>query len=178
MMGTVSRRLVLSAVLAGCGTKATTPPLAEPMPLPASDAEEARPSVEARPAQPTPPAPPSSRVVLGDMPTHRELAWIIDVLGRRQGVINAVELEQHWDSSSMRGPVAVQSHIEGFRQWGAGATSATVDKIEVDDPTYLRAHVTVGDKRWRIILSLEPSSMKLEYLRWEPLRDAGTGKAP
>lgn len=172
--------VIVVIVLAGCGSKASTPP-AEPVPLPASGDEEAQPSAEARPERPAasmPPTPAAPGVVLGDTPTHRALAWIIEVLGRRQGVINAAEIDQHWDSSRIRGPVAVRSLIEGFRQWGAGATSATVDKIEVDDPEYLRAYVTVGDKRWRVILSLEPSSMKLDYLRWEPWRDEGTGKAP
>ena len=75
------------------------------------------------------------------------------------------------------GPVAVRSLIEGFRRWGTDTTNAIVDKIEVDEPAYLRAYVTAGDKRWRVVLSLEPSSMKLDFLQWDVMRDAGTGNA-
>ena len=140
--------------------------------MPASSAEEVRPSAE---AQPKPPAP--SGVVLVDTPTQRELTWIVDVLGRRHGVINTAEIAQHWDPSKLHGPVAIQSLIEGFRRWGTDTTNAIVDKIEVDDPAYLRAYVTAGDKRWRVVLSLEPSSMKLDFLQWDVVRDAGTGNA-
>lgn len=154
---------MLSAALAGCRSGSRPPATAgEPSP----GVEETRPSLDAAVEQPTP------RIVLRDTPTHRQLFWVIDVLGRRQGVIELAEINEHWDASSVHGPVAIQQLLDGFRQWGAGATSATVDKVEVDDPTYLLAHLTVGGKSWRVILSLGTSSMKIDYMRWTPEQTA------
>jgi hypothetical protein len=154
--------VVALAVLASCGSNAPTlAPAPNPAPVPASPLEDVRASTD------TAPEPVTPRVVLGDTPTHRQLAWVLDMLGRHQGVLNAADIDQHWAPTAAHGPIAARSILETFRQWGAGATSASVERIEVDDPTYLRAHVAVGDHRWRVVLSIDPSSMKIDFLQWD-----------
>ena len=109
--------------------------------------------------------PSPVRVVLRDTPLHQHMAWLLDVVGRRQGAADLAEINEHWDPAAVRGPVAMRLLLDQLRTWGTGPSSAYVENIEVDDPTYLRAHVVVGDTRWRVILSLETSSMKLDFLQ-------------
>jgi hypothetical protein len=112
--------------------------------------------------------PPAAHVVLEDTPIHQHMTWLLDVIGRRQGVVDITEINEHWDPRSVHGPVAIRLLLDDFREWGRGSSSAYVESIEVDDPTYLRAHVLVGDKRWRVILSLNESSMKINFLKRNP----------
>ena len=109
--------------------------------------------------------PGGSHVVLDDTPTQRQLAWVIDVLAQHGGVIDEPEIDEHW--ASMNKPMRIRTLLDGFRRWNGGATSAFVDKIEVNDPAYLRAHVTVGGKRYRVVLTLDETSKKIDFIQWD-----------
>jgi len=114
------------------------------------------------------PQPPSARPALDDTPLHRHLQWLLDVVGRRRGIVDTAEIDEHWDAGSAHGPVTIKLLLDELRGWGTTSSSAYVDDIEVDDPTFLRAHCIVGDRRWLVTLSLEPSSMKIDFLQKKP----------
>ena len=145
-------RLVAAVLLAACGSKPA--PVAPASPIESTAQEPA-------PTQVEPPPVPSSDVVLGTSATHRALAWIVDVIGAREGKVTRDELAQH-ANKKMLGPVA------GFdtflATWAADAKGAVDESLEVDDPTYLRGYVRAGDKRWKVIFELDDEG-KISFLQ-------------
>jgi hypothetical protein len=149
-------RLVAALLLVGCHASARPSPPIAPQP--------AGPEPAAPVAAPISAPQPVALAYAADTPTHRELAWIVDLLGTRKGVADRDELAQHWDRS-MLGVMPLRQITEGLGEWGAKTESLVVERIEIDDPTYLVAHVATPSYRWRLTLSLDPSSAKLVLLK-------------
>lgn len=149
-------RLRLLWLVLASSCKATQPPPAEPAPLTTvmtvqGDADE--PSEE-----------PSPDIVLSTTSMHRELAWFVELLGKRKGVVEPAELEQHYDRFK---PALTPSVQKFLREWGAKADGAIVESLEVDDPSYVRAILATGSKRWRLILEISESSNKIVFVQLE-----------
>lgn len=93
---------------------------------------------------------------------HVQLIWIVDVIGRRRGSVDDPEVAQHWHEAK---PMHVHNMRLFLAKWSEDASGAVIEQLEVDDPTYLRAWVVAGTRRWRVILEIDASSGKLTYLR-------------
>lgn len=101
---------------------------------------------------------------LSPSPTHDALQWFVDVVARRGGDVSRDELAQHAGKNFL-GPTAGTS--ERFKAFATEASGAVLESIEVDDPTYIRAYIATGTKRWQVILQVEDS--KLSYLSYHPV---------
>ena len=149
------RWLVLLVV--ACGGS-PTPPVSAPHP----EAIEA----EDPPAPPAPkPEPPKGVVLSTDRPTQRQLAWLIELIGKRRGVVDEAELKDHFGPKMLK-PALLPTTIEWLAKWGAEGQNAYVDSIDVDQDDYLRAFVVAGPKRWKVILNFDESSSKIEYVQF------------
>jgi hypothetical protein len=145
-------RFAAVLLLVGCRTSTPAPaPIAPIAPEPVAPAPARAPQ-------------PVALAYTTDAPTHRELAWIVELLGARKGIADRDELAQHWDKS-MLGAMPLRQVVDGLSEWGAKTASLVVERIEIDDPTYLVAHVATPSYRWRVILSIDPSSTKLVLVK-------------
>ncbi len=148
------RGTLVLLVLACCRSSAPSPATA---PLPLEPAPAA--------AEPAPPEPTRPGVTLSSTPIHQQLAWFVDVLGTRNGVVQPDELAQHCEKKLL-GPVSGMS--DSLRGWAT--PNLVVEKLEVDDPTYVRAILVAGDKRHGVIMTIDATSSKIDYLRYEDLK--------
>ena len=152
----MARSALALLVIAGCGA---SPPAVKPataIPAPTADAAVSDAPVALQPA-----------TVLSDTPAHRELHWLIEVIGHRHGRIDAAEVGEHWGAAMAR-PMPAKQTIDEFQRWGEGLPEGVIETIEVDDPTYIVAHVVFGAKRWRVVVSLDPNTMKINLVRNDP----------
>lgn len=106
-------------------------------------------------------------VTLSSTPIHQQLLWLVDVLGKRNGVVERDELEQHCEKKLL-GPVGGMS--QSVRGWATDAAGLSVEKLEVDDPTYVRAILVARDKRHLLIMTIDETSSKIDYVRYEDQR--------
>lgn len=104
---------------------------------------------------------------LSSTPIHLQLAWFVEVLGKRNGVVERDELEQHCEKKLL-GPVAGMS--ESLRAWSKDAAGLAVEKLEVDDSTYLRAILVAGDRRRTLTMTIDETTLKIDYIRYEDAR--------
>ena len=93
------------------------------------------------------------------------LAWFVDAVTQRHGEVPPDELALHADKK-MLGPVSGLD--KDLPKYGAAAHCGWLDRIEVDDPTYVRAYVATVDKRWLLIMQIDVATSKMTYLRFDP----------
>jgi len=92
------------------------------------------------------------------------LEWFVDVIAHRNGDASRDELAAHVDAK-MLGPASTLAR--SLHRWASDAGCAVLDHIEVDDPTYIRAFIATPQKRWMIILQIDPAASKMTYVRYE-----------
>jgi hypothetical protein len=134
--------MILFVLVLGCRANAPSP---QSVPTTQAAPPDAPSAVDAAP-------PPVGLVITPDTPTHRQLGWLVEVLGQRKGVITASELAAHQDRVP---PGSSDAMLAFYAGWGAETEGAVVEAIEVDDPTYIRAIVVAGDRRWRVVLTVD-----------------------
>ena len=146
-------------LVVACGGS-PTPPVAAPH-HEAIEAEEP----PAPPAEAPKADAPKGVVLSTERPTQRQLAWLIELIGKRRGVADEAELKDHFGPKMLK-PALLPTTIEWLAKWGAEGQNAYVDSIDVDQDDYLRAFVVAGPKRWKVILNFDESSSKIEYVQF------------
>ena len=159
--GAMAKRVGALLIVMACShARAPAPvaPAAEAVPVsapvPVASAPEAAPAC----------TPDAKLGALSASPGHQVLAWFVDVIAHRKGDAPRAELAEHLDAK-MLGPASTIT--QSLHRWATDASCAVLDKIEVDDPTYLRAFIATADKRWMIILQIDPAASKMTYVRYE-----------
>jgi hypothetical protein len=181
-MASSSGLRVFLLLVASCTHAPAAHPDQPSLSAPAPQAAEAEPA-EARPAEAQPvelhpvvtaavaTGSPRTAVTamdpLSPSPAHHALEWLVDVLVHRKGDVPHDELVEHFDKKLL-GPVSTTA--AELREWAAAARGAVLESIEVDDPTYIRAYLATQDRRWKVIIEIEPSTSQLTHVSWHLVR--------
>jgi beta-lactamase class A len=160
--------LALAGSLAwSCGSNqpavAPSPSLTRPSPSPAAAAHVADAPAPVAPTRPTFTNVPATPV--GD-----QLAWVLDLIVRRHGKVEAAELEAHFHESFIKAvPIAQQFKV--LDELARQLAKVAIDKTEGGDER-LVAHASVGDAKLRIIVALDHATGKIAGLLFQPDTDA------
>jgi hypothetical protein len=158
-------------VVAGCGDKAPPPG----RPTPGSGSAVAAGSGSAATAPEVPPVPLPAG--FPDTVAGHQLAWVIDVIVGRKGVVDAAEVEQHFDATFLAQVPAAQT-VAVFGQLAAQAGSLTVkDVTPVGGGAGLVAIAEVDGVRLKITLAVDAKTEKIAGLLFAPDEDTSARPA-
>lgn len=156
---------VLAVLACACGDK--TPPPEHPTPPAPADAA---PAADAAPVAQKPPDVPLPDG-FPDTAAGHQLAWVMDVIQHRKGVVDAAEVEQHFDESFLAQVPAAQT-AQVFGQLAAQAGSMTIESVaQGRDATELRAKAEAGGMKLAITLAVDPTGGKIDGLLFAPADD-------
>ncbi len=130
--------------------------------------------VAVAPPPPPPVAPPPAPITASfpnvpSTPPGDQLAWVLDVLVRRDGKVTEDELEAHFDSSFLK---AIPKHeLVGIFGQLAGQFAGVMITEAKGDAHRLVVHAAVGTARLRIDVALDPASGKMTGLNFKPELD-------
>jgi beta-lactamase class A len=117
---------------------------------------------------PTPEPGPPLPAGFPDSVAGRQLAWVIDAIVARHGMVDATEVEAHFHPSFLAQVPTAQT-IEVFKQLGAQADDLTVTSVEADPAgTSLVAKVTAKGEKFKILLVLDPGATQIAGLLFQP----------
>lgn len=128
---------------------------------PASTLESPARSPAPEPTTPSPPAP--TPMTLAASPTHRVLEWYVDVITHRHGDVADDEILEYCGPGFLD---PTSNFRENLKAQAEAADGAVLESLEVDDPFYVRGYLATSDRRWKIIMEINKTTKKMEYLRF------------
>ena len=138
------RLIVLAGLLVACSAPPAPKPVAPPPP-----------------AKPTPPAKLTFPGVPVS-PAGDQLAWVLDVIVKRHGVVTRPELEGHFHASFFA-KLPADKAIQIFAEMGKQLAELKIVEVQ-SVPDGLGARVTAGASKLRISLSLDPTTGQISGL--------------
>lgn len=148
--------LALALVSAACSK---TPPAQPPTP----------PVEQPRPAPPAPPKVTFPNVP--STPVGDQLAWIFDLLAKRQGKVDKAEIEAHFDPAFLA-KVPADQLVGLLAQVAAKATDLVVSDAQGDD-TRLIAKTSAGGQKFLTKIAVDATSKKIVGLLFQPDEEIG-----
>ena len=154
-------------VLSGCGDKGGSAH-SVPVPPPPPDAAA---GADAAPAHAETPLPAG----FPDSVAGHQLAWVLDVIVARHGVIAADEIQAHFHPTFLA-QVPVDQAIGVFKQLGEQLGELAVDTVTEVTAGSVKARVSAQGEKLRISLGIAPGTELIGGLLFQP--DAELGAKP
>jgi len=151
--------VLVQASILSCGDRAPAPVAPAPGPAPVAD-----PSPKPAPKPVEPPLPTG----VPDSVAGHQLAWVIDVIVARHGVVDATELEAHFHPSFLaQVPVAQAAAV--FAQLAEQLANLTLTSVTANaGGDQLLAKIDAAAGKLKVALAVDPATKLINGLLFQP----------